>query len=142
MTPLTKLKFRQLLLQPPLFSLIGFFSAGLWLTISTNVYADSILIKMIDSSNCKLKRYTIEMPELSVAFSSAQINALKHTEVSREVLLDIPVSEKASKNFSYSIKAEYEDCADIVSQNIEVQRGYIIYENVYNNQITHQIRAK
>lgn len=109
---------------------------------SCSVVPDSILIKIRDGSKCDLKGYSIEMSEMTVSFSAAQVAAIKGESISSEVVLDIPIARGEPATFSYKIRAEYENCAEIVGNERTAERGYIIYESIYDNKIDYQVRAK
>lgn len=80
------------------------------------------------------------MQEMTVSFSAEQITAIKGEQ--SELVLDIPVASDVPDIFKYKLRAEYEDCVEIVSQEMEAKRGYIIYESIFDKKIEHQIRAK
>ena len=127
---------------------------------SCSLFPDSILIKVSDDSKCNLTRYSIEMPEMTVSFSSEQATLLTGkrrlgelfleipivTDAAErrlgELFLEIPIVTDAADSIKYRLHAEYENCKEIVSQEREVKRSYIIYESIYGNKIDYAIRAK
>ncbi len=107
-----------------------------------NVFPDDkISIKLSDSSKCILKKYSFEMPEMTISFSANQFDIATSSSGGRP-LLEIPIASTAPEQLTYWIRAEYENCPEIKSEPRVVGRGYIIYESIFNNQIDFDIRAK
>jgi hypothetical protein len=109
---------------------------------SCSYLSNSLLIKISDDSKCNLAQYSIELPEMTISFSSKQAAELKGKRRQGELFVEIPIAAAVANTFTYKIRAQYENCKEIASEPREVKRGYIIYEYIHENKIDYDVRSK
>ena len=124
-----------------IFVIVMFF-VGAFVSSCSLISSDHILIKLSDRSKCDVKRYSVDMTEMTISFSAKQVTAIRAEHSSSELLLNIPIADGEADTFKYNVHAEYENCAEIFSEDRVVERGWIIYEYIESNKTHYAIRAK
>jgi hypothetical protein len=118
-----------------LFSLLlGASAATLW----SRLNPDHIVVRVIDHQKCSDPEYLIEMDSqtTSVKGSSRPMESQVDAFVYAMPSLDAP------KQITYRLRARYSDCAEILSDKRNVERGWILYENIREGAIHHIVRAQ
>ena len=107
-------------------SVSGFFIGKIY----SDFNPDYINLMVYDSEDCMITSSTIFMDSLSIT---------KKGEPSRKMWLSIYVNRH--EPIEYSIKVDTKKCGVIESPLRSLDSGYIIYEYVSKNNISHEIRA-
>jgi len=102
-----------------------------------------IIVRIVDNTNCKSISYSVEFKYKSVTISGDQIKTLNTGMVGKmDIMLIISPNKFSDKKITYKVRAKYEDCAEIVSDERNVKLGWGLYEWIDNNKIRHEVRNK
>ncbi len=115
-----------------------------WLFVSGNPQENiDIQIVLFDDSQCQSPVYVIELEEKVVTISGNQVGRI-NTGIGAKVESQINISPLAMDDgwFTYVLRARYDNCSELVSEERRVKQGWYIYEFIRNQNITHKVRNK
>ena len=104
---------------------------------------DFYSVRVIDNSKCENPEYVLHTSFQTIEITEEQISrdsALSPNGY--EAYFFVTPIFNGSKEFTYKIKASYSNCPSIESEERIVQRGWLLYEAVYQGTFTYSIRAK
>ncbi len=123
--------------------IFGVVSGSVATSISKAMNPPYFTIRIIDNQKCSDREYSIETKENIITIKPDAIDNENHP-VARyaEAFFHIIPNPDLTEKYGYKVHARYSDCADIVSDERIVERGWVLYESIRDGKVDHHVRAK
>ena len=111
-------------------STIALLTGVLVATVWSNFNPDYVRVRIFDSQKCSDAKYALEQKGQSIIVNHS----------GSDILVMPPIG--SPDQVTYTVRATYSDCAEIVSTDRIVERGWFIYENISDGKVHHTVRAR